>query len=75
MDVKQGEVPIILIIGVHHHLLLSPETLSPPLASTYMSCTSWFIQFAMPKWANAPFTQKIQHFTPFPKLIREMSLF
>ena len=46
MDVKRGEVPIIPIIGVHHRLLLSPETLSPPLASTYMSCTSWFIQFA-----------------------------
>ena len=50
MDVGRGEVPIIPLIGVHHCLLLSPETLSPPRASIdlvpYMSCTSWFIQFA-----------------------------
>jgi len=50
MDVGQGEVPIIPLIGVHHCLLLSQETLSPPRASIdqvpYMSCTSWLIQFA-----------------------------
>ena len=27
------------------------------------------------KWANAPFKKQIQHFAPFPKLIKEMPLF
>ena len=34
MDVGRGDAPIIPLIGVSHCLSLSPETLSPPLAST-----------------------------------------
>ena len=33
------------------------------------------LSIARRKWVFAPFYQTIQHFTPFPKLIREMSLF
>ena len=47
---ETGFDPINTLIGVHHCLLLSQETLSPPRASIdlvpYMSCTSWLIQFA-----------------------------
>ena len=34
MDIERGDVPIIPLIGVSHCLSLSPETLSPPRAST-----------------------------------------